>query len=183
MCCDRFLCFFPLCWRILTSCIPASWCLLLSSCVFLYLHELEKTGEHDKAEGEYLYHFVATLSFSLYRSVTEGQGPVLKVCVCVWCKRVAQPDYFLLREVTLLFSRMIFTTFFQLAHAVRASIQVTPMYRYYLVNWILWKIFFFLRKVLYFFFCVCFDNVFDLAGRPVYKFQGDVPGLAGLTWQ
>ena len=51
-------------------------------CVFLYLHELEKTGEHDKAEGEYLYYFVATLSFSLYRSVTEGQGPVLKVCVC-----------------------------------------------------------------------------------------------------
>ena len=52
----------------------------LELCI-LYLHELEKTGEHDKAEGEYLYHFVATLSFSLCRSVTEGQGLVLKVCV------------------------------------------------------------------------------------------------------
>ena len=35
----------------------------LKLCVFLYLHELEKIGEHDKAEGEYLYHFVATTLF------------------------------------------------------------------------------------------------------------------------
>ena len=56
--------------------------------------------------------------------------------------------------MTLLFSGMIFTTFFQLAHAVRASIQVTPMYRYYLVNWIPWKFFFFFSsgKCFYFFF-------------------------------
>ena len=47
---------------------------------------MERTGEHDKVEGEYLYHFVATFFFIVqvgnWRSGSRGSVfEVSRVCV------------------------------------------------------------------------------------------------------